>query len=138
MKVDLVELGDAIHAGGDFFAETLAKIVGGDSRIFHDVMQQARLNCDGIHAHLGKNLRYGQRMREIGLARGALLARVMAGGELPGLFDAGKIVFGTGFANRCEKPFEGRIRRYGRRYRRCHCRRHCGQCWLRRGVEPGN
>ena len=39
IKVDLVELGDAIHARRDFFAEQLAELVGGNGGVFHNVVE---------------------------------------------------------------------------------------------------
>jgi len=78
-------------------------------------VEQARLYGDGVHAHLGKELGYGKGMGEVRVARCALLAGVMAGGKLPRAFNAGEIVFGTGFVDCSVEALKAGICRGGGR-----------------------
>jgi hypothetical protein len=75
-------------------------------------MQQARLNGDGIHAHLGENPGYCEGMRKIWIAGSPFLASMMAGSEFPRLPDSGEIVFGPGFVNCGQQAFKLGIGRY--------------------------
>ena len=116
-ELDLVELGDAFDDVGDLLAEALLDFGGGDVGVFDGVVEQAGGDGGGVHLQLGEDEGDFEGMNDVGFARGALLAGVVAGGELPGLFDAGKVVFGACLANRREKAFERRIHWYRWCYR---------------------
>ena len=114
-EIDLAEFGDAVDAARDFIAEVLLDVGGGDGGVFHNVVQQAGLDADDVHAHVGEDLRHGERMAHVRLARRAHLARVILRGELIGLFDGREIVFGTRLPNGCEQVVRARAVGSGRR-----------------------
>ena len=121
-EVDLAELGDAIDAARHFFTEVLLNIRGGDAGVFDDVVQQAGLDADHIHAHLGQNLRHGERMHEVGLARIAQLALMILSREMESFLDRGEVVLGPGLANRLDQllQFPGHFRLNCNPGSRCH------------------
>ena len=98
-EVELAQLGDAVDAARHFLAEAFPDLVEGDAGVFHDVVQQAGLDADHIHAHVGQDVGDHERMHHVRLAGVAQLAFVMFGGEAEGFFDRGEIVFGAVFAN---------------------------------------
>ena len=114
-EIDLAQLGDAIDAARHFFAEVLLNVGGGDGGVFDDIVQQAGLDADHVHAHVGEDLRHRQRMHQIGLAGRALLAGVIPGREGVGLLDGGDVVFGAVIADSCEERLELEIQRGERR-----------------------
>ena len=59
-----------------------------DRRVFDDVVQDGRDDRVGIEVQVGEDVGGGERMRDVGLAREALLALVGVGAELGGLADA--------------------------------------------------
>ncbi len=88
------ELGDAVDAARHFFAEFLAHLLDGDAGVFHDVVQQAGLHGDQIHAHVGQDVRHHQRVRHVGLAGIARLAFVILAREAKGFFEGRQVVLG--------------------------------------------
>jgi hypothetical protein len=111
-------------------AEFLANLVHGDAGIFDDVVQEAGLHGDHVHAHVGQDVGHHDGMGHIGLAGIARLVLVVAAGELEGLPQRRKVVLGTVFAdlvfqlaveladrvgrNRRRNGWKGRFRRAGR------------------------
>jgi hypothetical protein len=91
-KLNLVDLGDALDDVGNLLAELALQILAGDGRVFHRVVQQAGGDGGGVHLHLGEHGGDFQGMDEVGFARGAGLARVVALGEFVRLADQLKIV----------------------------------------------
>ena len=87
LKLDLVELGEAINQIGDLRAKAFGNLGFGDGSILHHVVQQR--GCDGlsIHAPFGQRAGNGQRMRDIGFARKAGLALVRLFAEVVGVED---------------------------------------------------
>ena len=96
-KVQLAELGDAVDAARDFFAEALPDLFDGDDGVFDDVVQQASRDRDAIHAHVGEDVGDHQRVQDIRLARVAQLPLVIFGSEGECFVHRRQIVFGTGF-----------------------------------------
>jgi len=85
-EVDLAEFGDAVNAAGYLFTEVLLNIGSGDGSVLHDVVQEARLDADDVHAHAGENHRDGKGMTHVGLARDAHLSGVILGREIQALW----------------------------------------------------
>ena len=91
-KIDFADLGDALDDVRDLLAEFRANVVDGDRGVFDGVVQQAGGDSGGVETHVGQHGGHFQRMHQVGLARGAGLALVMARGEVVGLLDQSKIV----------------------------------------------
>ncbi len=68
---------------------------GGDVGVFDGVVQQAGGDGGGVHLHLGEDLADFERMDDVGLAGGALLAFVLLDAELPGAADEVEVVVGA-------------------------------------------
>ncbi len=81
LKLDQIELGDAIDQVGDGLAEICPDVFAADPGILDHVVQQGR--SQGLHVHVpaGQGLSYGQRMADIGFAALAQLALVSVGAE---------------------------------------------------------
>ena len=88
LKLDLVELGDAVDDLGDVVAEARRDLVLGDRRVFDDIVQDRADDRVGVEVQVGEDLGRGHRVRDVGFAAEALLALVRAGAELGGLADA--------------------------------------------------
>ena len=84
LEADLVELGDAIDDLGDVVAEARGDVGLGDRRVLDDVVQDRADDGVGVQVQVGEDLRRGHRMRDVGLARDALLALVGGGAEFGG------------------------------------------------------
>ena len=102
-KIDLADLGDALDDVRDLLAEFRANVVDGDVGVFDGVVQQAGGDGGGIEPHLGQHGGDFQRMHQVGLARGAGLALVMAKGKIVRFLDQRKIVVGTVVADFAQK-----------------------------------
>ena len=81
-ELDLVQLGDAVDEVRHLVAELLAQPVQRVVGVLHRVVQQRRHQRGGVHAQLGEDRRDGQRVRDVGIAGLALLARVLRVGHL--------------------------------------------------------
>jgi hypothetical protein len=79
----------------DLLAEALGDLFGGDVGVFDRVVQQAGGDGGRVHLQLGQHLRDLQRMDDVGLARGALLALMLLQAELPGPADEVEVVAGA-------------------------------------------
>ena len=78
-----------------------AELFLGDRRVFDDVVQDRRDDGVGIQVQVGEDLRGGERMRDVGLAREALLALVRLGAELGGRADALDLLGAADRSRRC-------------------------------------
>ena len=72
-KIKPLDLGKAIHQGGDLRAEFVLDFLMGRFGVFHDVMEQCGCNGGAIKLEFGQNGGHFQGMMEISFARGALL-----------------------------------------------------------------
>ena len=84
---DLVELGDAVDELGDLVAEVLAQGVEGVAGVLNRVVQERCRQRGCGHAEVGEDGRDGQRVRDVGLARTALLVAMEVGRHLVGALD---------------------------------------------------
>ena len=94
-ELDLVELGDAFDDVRDLLAEALGDLGRGDVGVFDGVVQQAGGDGGGVHLELGEDLADLERMDDVGLARGAVLALVLLDAEGPGAADDFEVVAGA-------------------------------------------
>ena len=117
-ELDLVELGDAFDDVRDLVAKALGYFWACDIRVLHCIMQQPRGNRGGIHLHLGQHLRDFQRMNDVRLARGALLAVMLLHGEVPRAADQVEIVIGPVGMHCCQHVVEALCQRRRMRQRR--------------------
>jgi hypothetical protein len=81
LELDLVELGDGIDQLGDVLAELLGDLFLGGRRVLDDVVQDRRDDGLGVHVQVGEHIGRGDGMRDVGLAREALLAAMRGGAE---------------------------------------------------------
>ena len=75
-EVEPAELGQAVDQPPDLLAERLVDLFAGDRRVFDRVVQHRRRDGGVIDLELGQNGRHLERMGEIRIAGGALLAAV--------------------------------------------------------------
>ena len=75
-EVEPAELGQAVDQPADLLAERLVDLFAGDRRVFDRVVQHRRRDGGVVDLELGQDGRDFERMGEIGIARGALLAAV--------------------------------------------------------------
>ena len=94
-EIDLADLGDALDDVRHLLAEFLLDLLDGDRGVFHRVVQQAGGDGDRVQLHVRQHVCDFQGVREVGLARGALLALVVAQGKIVGLADQLQIVART-------------------------------------------
>jgi hypothetical protein len=73
LKLDLVELRQAIDEISNRFAETFGNLALANRRILHHVVQQRRDHALDIHLPFGDGAGHGQGMRDVGFSRQALL-----------------------------------------------------------------
>ena len=92
LKLDLVQLGQAIDEIGDGCAEALGDLGFGDRGVFHHVVQQGCGDGLPIHAPFGERAGDGQRMGDIGFARKTGLPLVCLFAEVVGVEDGGDFV----------------------------------------------
>jgi hypothetical protein len=90
--IQFAELGDAIHAAGDFLSEALADFVGSHAGVFDEIVQQSGFDGYKVHAHAGQDMGDHQGMHHVGLAGLPQLAFVQLDGGAERLFDGGQIV----------------------------------------------
>ena len=98
-KSSLAQLGDAVDAAGDLFAEALADFVGGHAGVFDQVVEESGFDGDQVHAHAGQDVGHHEGMHHVRLAGLAQLAFVQVGGDAERLFDGGEIVARAVFAD---------------------------------------
>ena len=108
-----VQLGDALHDVGYLLTEAFGDVSCGDVGVFHGVMEQAGGDSRGVHLELCKDLRDRQRMADVGLAGGTLLALVVLEAEGPGGADEVEVVAGAVGANGIQQAFEARFKAGG-------------------------
>ena len=87
-KIELRELGDAVDAMRDVLPEFLAHLLDRDAGVFHDVVQQAGLHGDQVHAHIGQDVRHHHRVSHVRLAGIARLVFVILDARSDRLFRA--------------------------------------------------
>ena len=80
-EVELAELGQAVDQAADLLAERLVDVLAGDGGVLDRVVQHGRDDGRVVDLELGQDRRDFERMREIGIARGALLAAMRLHGE---------------------------------------------------------
>ena len=73
-KSSLLELGQAVDQPADLLTERLVDVLAGDGRVFNRVVQHRRHDRGVVDLKLGQDGRHFERMGEIGIARGPLLA----------------------------------------------------------------
>ncbi len=76
LQLDARELGDPVHQAGDLRAEQPLDLFEGRQRVLDGVVQQPRDDRRAVEAHPREDAGDLNRMGEIGIARGALLASV--------------------------------------------------------------
>ncbi len=107
--LDLVQLGDAVHQRRDVLAEIapeLGERVGG---VLDGVVQQGGADRLGVHAELGQDRGDGQRVRDVGVARLALLVLVPVGRDLVGPLHRVDVGLRVVRADGLDQRFEHRI-----------------------------
>ena len=82
--MDPAQLGDPLHQGPHFGAEVGLDLIGGDAGVLDHVVQEAGGDHPCTGAGLPQQIGYGNRMDDIGLARGPQLALVVAVGVIEG------------------------------------------------------
>ena len=80
-EIELVELGQAVDQPADLGAEQLVDLLAGDRRVLDRVVQHRGDDRRVVELELGQDRRDFERMREIGIARGALLLPMRLHGE---------------------------------------------------------
>jgi hypothetical protein len=79
-QIELLDLGQALDQRTDLRAEQPVDLVAGRSRVLDGIVQQRRDDGGVIELEIGEDRRHFERMREIGIARGARLRAVRAHG----------------------------------------------------------
>ncbi len=79
-EIELLQLGQAIDKAADFRSEQLVDFRAGRARVLDRVMQHGGDDGRVVELHFGQDRRHFQRMREIGIAGGALLRAMRAHG----------------------------------------------------------
>ena len=80
-RAEAGELRDAVDEMGDLRAEPLLDVREPVLRVLGDVVEERRDDRDRVEADLGEDLRRGDRVDDVWLARGPLLVRVRLHGE---------------------------------------------------------
>ncbi len=75
---DMRDFGEAFDEVGNLFAKVVPNRVRIGQRVFDDIMQKTSRNRNCVEAHVSQNVCYFQRMDQIGFARRALLAAMLA------------------------------------------------------------
>ena len=111
------ELADPVHDLGDLPAEDRLELGLGGAGVLEDVVQQRRGDGPVVHAHLGQDVGYRQRVRDVVVARAALLPVVGGAGEFIGPPNASNLGLGQVAAEGLRQGFErcGGGNRVGRR-----------------------
>ena len=86
-EFELGELGDAVDEARDLAAEMPRDLLDGGAGVLNRVVQQRRRDARGVELQIGEDARHFERMREIGIARGALLRPVRLHGKDIGLVE---------------------------------------------------
>ena len=84
LELDLVEFADAVDQFGDDLTEDRGDLGLGGRRVLDHVVQDGRDQGVGIQPQVGENVGDRDRVRDVGLARDALLALVVLGAEVVG------------------------------------------------------
>ena len=93
-EIQLAQLGNAVDAARDFFAEGFANVIDLGAGVLYHVVEQAGLQADHVHVHLRKLACHQQRMNHVGLAGKALLLFVPLRGEPVGALEWFQILVG--------------------------------------------
>ena len=83
-EVDAAKFGNPLHQGPHLSAEVALDLVGGDFGVLHHVVQEASGNHAGTGADVAQQVGDGDRMNDVGLAAGSVLALVQLVGEIKG------------------------------------------------------
>ena len=75
-EIELVEFGQAVDQAADFDAEHVVEFLARDGRVLDRVVQHGGDDGRVVQLELGENRGDFERVREIGIARGALLRAV--------------------------------------------------------------
>ena len=92
----------------------LAISARGDVGVFDGVVQQAGGDGGGVHLELGEDLADFERVDDVGLAGGALLAFVLLHAEGPGAADEVEVVVGAVVVDGGEQVLEAGVDSVGR------------------------
>ena len=91
LELDAVELGDAVDELGDGLAEALADVLLRDGGVLEDVVQQRGDERLGVELPVRQDLGDRDRVRDVRLARLAVLPLVGGVAEVVRLFEAGEV-----------------------------------------------
>ncbi len=92
---ELGQLRDAVDELGDLGAEALLDVGQAVLGVLGDVVEECRLDGDGVDAELGQDLGRGDRVRDVRLAGRPLLALVGGDGEIECLADRAEVGAGV-------------------------------------------
>ena len=84
LELNLVEFADAVYQFGHHLTEDRRDLGLRRGRVFDDVVQNRRDQGVGIQAQVGEDVGDRDRMRDVRLARDALLAVMLFGPEFVG------------------------------------------------------
>ena len=79
-EVELLQLGQSLDQLAHFRSEEIVDLLAGSAGILDRVVQQGRGDRGLVHVHVGEDRGDFERMREIGVARGALLVAMLLHG----------------------------------------------------------
>jgi hypothetical protein len=97
------ELGDPVDELRHLGAEPLLDVAEAELGVLGNVMQERGLDRDEVDPELRERLRRGDRVRDVVLAGGALLACVRLDGEVERVADPGEIRLGIVRSDRCQQ-----------------------------------
>ena len=118
-EVELLELGQALDQRADVVAEHLVDLGAGRGGILDGVVQQGGRDGGVVELEVGQDRRHFERMREIGVAGGALLLAVRLHGVDIGAVEqrlAGVRIVALDALDQVVLPHHLRLRRLGRFY----------------------
>ena len=84
LELDLIQLADAVDQLGHHLSEDRGYLGLGGRRVFDDIVQDRRDQGVGIQAQIREDVGHRDRVRNVGLARDALLAAMLFRAEIVG------------------------------------------------------
>ena len=105
-ELDLADLGHTIDDVSDFRSKKLFDTVERNQRVLDNIVQKSDADRDGVHLHLGQQIRDLQRMRQVRLAGRAHLSLMFFRGKYVGAAHKFEVVPGMMLSDAVENVLQ--------------------------------